>query len=460
MLKKLRTRGPKGAGDSPRADRPSRTLRPTRRAALLFGLAVLPALALTTAFPDFWYLSLYLPCLVLALLFADAVMALPDNRLHADLRAPARLAVGETGEARLVISAESYPRPVRIEALLEQVGEADQPEPAAGMVREGKLELRLAVTPRRRGRVRLAALWLRRTGPLGFVSLRRRQPLDLAIDAVPDVHGIHETALRFFADDAVYGLKSQRMRGEGTEFETLCEYMPGMDHRFMDWKRSARHRKLLCREFRRERNHPVVFGFDTGHLMLESINGVPRLDHAIRAGLLLGWISLHSGDLIGGCGFAARFRNFLKPGRGMPYFAQFQRFTAGLEYRTEETNFTLGLAELEARLQRRSLVVLFTEFVDTISAELLLESLQRMIRRHVVVFVTMRDPLTARLRDAEPKDFTDAAQAVIADGFLRERSIVLERSARLGVHCLDVPAEEVSGAVLNKYLMIKQRGLL
>ncbi len=445
---------------SSKTARVRRTIRPTRMAALLFGLAVLPALPISTGFPDFWYTSLYLPCVVLMLLLADAVMALPDNRLEAEVHAPSRLAVGEAGRIRLRLAAENDTRPVRIETLLEQEGDADPPHPAIGTLRDGVLELGPTVTPRRRGRILLKALWLRRSGPLGFVSLCRRQPLDQSIDVVPNVHGIHETALRFFAEDAVYGLKSQRMRGEGTEFETLCEYMPGMDHRFIDWKRSARHRKLLCKEFRHERNHPVVFGFDTGRLMLEPVNGVPRLDHAIRAGLLLGWISLHSGDLVGGCGFDARFRHFLKPGRGMPYFSQFQRFTAGLEYRPEETNFTLGLTELEARLQRRSLVVLFTEFVDTITAELLLESLQRMTRRHVVVFVTMRDPLTARLRDAAPHNFTDTAQAVVADDFLRERAVVLERLARLGVHCLDVPAEDISGAVLNKYLMIKQRGLL
>jgi uncharacterized protein (DUF58 family) len=194
--------------------------------------------------------------------------------------------------------------------------------------------------------------------------------------------------------------------------------------------------------------------------MTEPVDGFPKLDHAVNAGLLLGWVSLYNGDLLGGCGFDARFRNFIKPGRGMPYFAQFQRFTADLAYRTEETNFTLALAELNSRLKRRALVVLFTEFVDLISAELLIESLQWMTRRHAVVFVTMRDSTLTRLRAAQPDNFSRIAEAVIADDFLRERSIVLERVARLGVHCLDVPARGISAALLNRYLLIKQRGLL
>lgn len=70
-----------------------------------------------------------------------------------------------------------------------------------------------------------------------------------------------------------------------------------MDTRFIDWKHSARHRRLLSREFRQERNHRIMLGFDTGRLMLESVDGLPRLDHAIRAGLLLAWVSLGAGDL-------------------------------------------------------------------------------------------------------------------------------------------------------------------
>jgi uncharacterized protein (DUF58 family) len=194
--------------------------------------------------------------------------------------------------------------------------------------------------------------------------------------------------------------------------------------------------------------------------MTEPLDGVPKLDRVIRAGLSLGWVSLRGGDFLGGCGFDVRFRNFVKPGRGMLYFNRFQRFAAELSYSTEETNFTLGIAELHSRLSRRSLVVLFTEFVDTIQAELLIESLEWMARKHVVIFVTMRDPLLLRLRNEEPKDFRGAARAVIAGDFIKEREIVLGRISRMGVHCLDVASSGLSTALLNCYLSIKQKGLL
>lgn len=435
-------------------------MRPTLRAVLWFAASIPLALLLIAVWPGRWYYSLYFPVGVLAMMAADMSMALSRRRLRGEPVAPVRLFVGQPGQVALTLEGEGQNRPLSITVLLEMDGDVVPPSPVEGIMQKGRLEYALPVVPLRRGRVKIAALWLRWLAPLGLIEMRSRRKVTASIDIVPDVHGIHEEAIRFFARDAEFGVKSQLLRGDGVEFDKLCEYEQGMDNRFIDWKRSARHRKLLCKEFRQERNHQIVLGFDTGHLMLEPIEGMPKLDHAIKAGMTLGWISLHGGDLVGGCGFDARMRSFIQPGRGMPYFTQMQRFAAGLDYHTEETNFTLGLAELNARLRRRALVVVFSDFVDAISAELLTESLQLMTRRHVVIFVTFRDPMLSGRRERSPVDFTDAAEAVLADDFLRERAVVLEKVARLGVHCLEVPARGVSTALLNRYLLIKQRGLL
>ena len=153
-------------------------------------------------------------------------------------------------------------------------------------------------------------------------------------------------------------------------------------------------------------------------------------------------------------------RHYLQPVRGIANLSRVQQATAALEYRHEEANFTLGLAELTARLKRRALVILFTEFVDTVTAELLIESVQRVAARHVVVFVTLRDPLLQRIVDAAPVDFAHVAEAVVAQDFARDRSIVFERLQRLGIHCLDVESQRLSVGLVNRYLLIKERGLI
>jgi uncharacterized protein (DUF58 family) len=436
------------------------TTRPTRRAVLAFSLSVPIALILVSSGVGAWYLALYYPVAVLSLFAADALGTLPSRRLSVEVTHPKNLFPGKSGEARVEITAEGYEGSASFDVLLEQSGEAAPPEINSGVMTGGSLSVGIPITPRRRGKITLGAVWARWKSPLGFFERVRRYDVNGRVDVVPDVKGAHDEAIRFFARDAEYGVKSQRFKGDGAEFDDLREYTQGMDNRFIDWKSSARHRKLLCKEFRQERNHHVVLGFDTGRLMTEPLHGIPKIDRVIKAGLSLGWISLRGGDFLGGCGFDVRFRNFVKPGRGMLYFNKIQRFAAELSYAPEETNFTLGIAELHSRLKRRSLVVLFTEFADTIQAELLIESLEWMAGKHVVIFVTMRDPMLLKLRNGEPGDFRGAARAVIASDFIREREIVLGRIAKMGVRCLDVPASGMSSALLNCYLSIKRNRVL
>jgi uncharacterized protein (DUF58 family) len=233
-----------------------------------------------------------------------------------------------------------------------------------------------------------------------------------------------------------------------------------MDNRLIDWKRSARHHKLLAKDYRQERNHQIILAFDTGRLMIEPVHGIPKLDHYIIAALLMAWVGLLSGDMIGAADFALTFNTFLKPGRGASFFSKIQRFTASLRYSYDATNFAASLAELRTKVPHRSLIIFFTEFIDVISAEFMIEALESLAKKHSVFFVCTPDPLLENLKDKEPISALDLSSSVIADTFIRDRAIVLERVTRLGVQAIDAPPKALSVAILNKYLAIKQRGLL
>jgi uncharacterized protein (DUF58 family) len=436
-------------------------IRPTLRAVLIFAVGIPLALLIVIFDPTLWPLSFNFGVLVLIVTATDAGLAFPPRLLNAKIATPDRLYIGERGAIAITIPAAGFRRTARFEAIAEQHGDIDPAEVIAGELAPGaEARIALPLVPRRRGRVTIDGIWLRWRGPLSLVEFTRRIAVDRTVEVLPNVRGVHGSALQFFIQEAIYGIKTQVQKGEGTEFEALREYTPGLDSRFIDWKHSARHNKLVCKEFRTERNHQVVMAFDTGYLMLEPVDGLARLDHAINAGLQLAWVSLQGGDLVGTYGFDARVRQYMTPVRGVASFQRLQRATAELDYHHQETNFTLGLAELNARLKRRALVILFTDFVDTITAELLIESMQRVANRHLVVFVTQRGSVLQNAVDAAPRQFGDVAQAVIAQDFLRERSIVFERLERLGIQCLDVPSHSLPVALINRYLTIKQRGLI
>jgi uncharacterized protein (DUF58 family) len=436
-------------------------IQPTRRAVLIFGAGVPLALLLVSVAPSAWVFVLDYGVLVLLAILADMLLACPARRLNVDIACPDRLFIGEAGAITATIDTAGYRRRLRLDLLAGQQGELDPPVIVAADIPAGQtVTASLALVPRRRGRVTIEQIWLRWQGPLALAQFVRRIPAAHSVDVLPNIRGVQSAAVKFFAREAVFGNRIQLERGEGTEFDALKDYAPGLDIGSIDWTHSARHRKLICKEFRIERNHPIVLAFDTGHLMLEPIDGIPRLDHAISAGLLLAWIALRGGDLVGSYGFDAAVRHYAAPVRGMAGLGHLQRATAGLSYHHEETNFTLGLAELAVRLRRRALVILFTDFVDTVAAELLVESVRRVAQRHVVVFASLRDRYLGDTLNRPPERFDHVAEAVIAAGFLRDRQTVFERLDRLGVHCLDVPPEAFSVGLVNRYLMVKQRGLI
>jgi uncharacterized protein (DUF58 family) len=434
----------------------SPTPRAVAAAAALFPIALLPALL----HPRLFGLWLVAAALVLAALGLDAILAVPPDRIAVTLEAPKTLAVGEPGAAVVVLRS---PRAIR--ALELQVDcHADFVPPPSSAVRLQAGEAARVAVPllaRRRGRLTLDEAWLRWSGPLGFARRQKRVGLLAPVAVVPSLAPVRAAALRFFGSrEIAAGVQVERFVGDGSEFDALVEYVPGLDPRAISWRASARHRKLICQEFRAERNHQVVLALDTGHLMAEPLGALPRLDHAVTSALLLSWVSLKLGDRVGLYGFDRAARVWAEPQGGMGSFPRLKALSAGLEYSTAETNFTLGLTELSARLRRRSLVVVFTEFVDTVTAELMIENLSRLARRQLVLFVALRDPALDAVASARPRRLEDVYRGVVASDFVRERERVLARLRRVGVQCVDAAPSELSTRLLNRYLDIKRRELI
>jgi uncharacterized protein (DUF58 family) len=322
----------------------------------------------------------------------------------------------------------------------------------------GAGEARVALTPERRGEDRLSGLWARWRGPLGLVWLQRTLGASEPIAITPDVQGLKDEALRLFARDAAFGMKAQMDAGEGADFHALKDFQTGMDLRAIDWKQSARHAKLVGREYRTERNHHVILALDTGRLMSAPTAGAPRIDRAINAAMLLAFVSLKLGDRVGLFAFDAKPRVSSGVVSGAQAFPLLQRLAAGIDYSTEETNFTLGLTTLAGRLDRRALVVVFTDFADPTSAQLMIENVARLMRTHVVLFVVFRDAELEALATGEPEEPDDVSRAVIAGTLLKQRELVVGRLRRMGAQIVD--ADGLGSALVNAYLDAKRRQLV
>lgn len=421
---------------------------------MLTAATAIPAIAVALAVPQYWYAGLALVVLMLALTIADA-LGLPSGRtLTASIEAPGAAYVGQ--DIRIDVTTTA-PLARRFEALVEH---DERLKPSEDRLRGGSGSVSTVHTAVRRGPAALEAVWLRWPGLFGLVWRQRRVKLDRRIAIMPDVRPARTEAVRLFRRDANIGELVQIQAGAGGEFQALTEFRSGMDRRSIDWKASARHNNLIAREFRTERNNDIVFAVDAGRLMCEPVAGVPRIDRAISAALTAAFVALKLGDKVSLFGFDARPRISSGAVSGVASFSTFQRLAAELDYSNEETNFTLALTTLGAELKRRSLVLVFTDFVDPTSAELMLKTVGRLAERHLVLFVLMHDDELDALANAQPTSADDVSRAVIAAAMLRERRIVVARLQRLGVHIVEAHHDRLGPELVNAYLSLKKRNLL
>lgn len=414
----------------------------------------MPAFAVAVAVPQYWYAGLFLLAVVIALTLADVLATPPAADGTARLDAPDGAYVGQAVPVT-VRAAMGGAR--HIEARVEH---DDRLLAVSTPTRLRDDALTLIFDAVRRGAARIDALWLRWAGPFGMVWRQRRIAVDRSIAIVPDIRPARAEAMRLFRRDMAIGETVQFDAGAGSEFQALAEFRPGMDRRAIDWKRSAHHSKLLAKEFRIERNNDIVFAIDSGRTMTEPVDGLPRVDRAVTAALSAAFVAMKLGDKVQLFGFDSRPRIASGALSGAGNFGVFQRMAAQIDYSPEETNYTLALTTLGSRLVRRSLLLIFTDFADPTSAELMLRSIGRLAERHLILFVMMRDVELEAMADAAPDSAGDVSRAVVAASLLRERRIVIARLQRLGVHVVEAPYERLGTDLVNAYLDLKRRDLL
>lgn len=433
---------------------------PTLRAVILIALAAPVALVIAAAAPDAWIIAPALGGALLLVVLADALAAgrMEDMRLtvspdvevgaEAWLQVSARFSGGR--QARVESSVSADPR------LLEDGARSFDLCPDG----EGNWQAAEGFRPNRRGTGAVEKLWLRWTGPLGLGARQVSRPVDEAVRVSPNLGDVRSPSLQAFLRDAQFGLIARRLRGEGSQFEALAEYQPGMDRRRISWKASARHAHLYAKEYEAERNNPIVFAFDCGRAMCEPVGGMPRIDRAVSGALAAAYVALKGGDKVALFGFAARpevMTPFITDTRD---FRRLQSAAAGLDYHAQEPNFTLALATLAGKLQRRSLIVVFSDFTDPTSAELMVESIGRLVSRHLVLFVTIADEELEGIATGEPDDMQTLAMAVTADSLLRQRALVVRRLRQIGVDVIEAPHDQIGTRLIDAYLRIKRRGAI
>jgi uncharacterized protein (DUF58 family) len=324
----------------------------------------------------------------------------------------------------------------------------------------GRAQLSYKVTSTARGVHALGDVWVRCRSPLGLWVHQLRLPAPAEVRVYPDLAAIRDYELLAKKNRDVFASRLTRLRGGDTEFERLRDYAPDDEMRRVDWKATARRRKLTVREYQLEQNQSIVFMLDCGRLMTSVWDDLTGLDYALNATLMMAHVAVRRGDLVGLLAFDEVVRRLIAPRPGVRASNQLIQATFDLFPQMVESDYEAAFRQLRRQMKRRSLVVLVTHAIDDPTARRVAALARELMPAHLPLVALLKDAEVERLLARRPDDADGACVQAAASEVALWRDQHLRELERSGVMVLDVFHHELTGALVAKYLEVKARGLI
>jgi uncharacterized protein (DUF58 family) len=304
--------------------------------------------------------------------------------------------------------------------------------------------LTYTVYPPRRGDYRFGDIHLRWESVLRLLRRQMRIPAAEPVKVYPNLVDVKKYDL-LLRQNRLWelGLRNARIFGSGAEFERLRDYLPDDEYRRVNWKATARRGKPISVEYETERSQHIMVLLDVGRMMRSPVGDVAKLDYAINAILLLAYVA------------AQKVQLWVEPRTGKQQFHRLLEQLYSLESVAVEPDYAQAFSYFAVKQHKRSLVLVFTDLTGSITTDLLIAQMGRIRRQHLPLVVTMRDPTVQRLADQPIADSSTLYQRTMAEQLLDERQLTIERLTQRGILTLDVPADQLSIAVVNQYLALK-----
>jgi uncharacterized protein (DUF58 family) len=374
-----------------------------------------------------------------------------------------RFAVGAETDVQIKLqNSTSHPITLRIkDEYPPQMKLIGAREAAVRVAAQTEAMLVYGLKPPKRGRFEFGQTAVRFLSRLSLVWCQTKVGEPTAVKVYPNMRRAREAELKALgARSLVAAHRKTSWRGEGREFESLREYVRGDELRHISWTATARRGKLTTRQYQIERDQTILIALDAGRLMTARIEQETKFDSAVHAALALMSAAARGGDNAGLMVFGRRIQHYLPPNRGREHMDAALEALHAVEPEMIEPSYARALEFVAANSKRRSLVVLLTDLVDEEGSRELLTSLKLLRPRHLPLVVTIADrDLKAVVRDA-PETGQELFTQSVAEEIMHLREAALRLVESQGGLALDVTAAALAPALLEKYLQVKERGLL
>lgn len=317
------------------------------------------------------------------------------------------------------------------------------------------------IVPPYRGSDFFRGSYIRLKCPLGLVEKDVKLLTEQPVRVYPNVLALREfDLLKQKGQLKEMGVRISRMRGLGTEFESLRDYAEGDDFRKIDWKATARRGKMIVRQFEQERNQPVIVVVDIGRRMLSEVNGVSKLDHVLDSVLMLLHAASVSHDLIGLLVYSDRVVRYIPPRKGRNQMGVIIEAIHDLVAQPLESNPTAAFSYLSSKWKRRALIVAFSDVENDIEARKMATAMKPLANRHVTLLARIADPRLMELTKVDIADEAALYSKSAALKFVDERKRAGSVISNFGIHGLESEPQDLAAALVSFYFFVKDKSLL
>lgn len=317
----------------------------------------------------------------------------------------------------------------------------------------------IALHPTRRGDRQAVRVTVRSVGPLGLAARQGSHRVPWTVRVLPPFHSRRHLPARLARLRELDGRQAVLVRGQGTEFDSLREYVAGDDVRSIDWRASARASDVMVRTWRPERDRHIVLVLDTGRTSAGRVGDAPRLDAAMDAALLLAALASRAGDRVDLICYDRRVRAAVQGASAAELLPSLVNAMAPIEPELVESDAHGMMAEVLRRARHRSLIVLLTALDPAPLEQGLLPILPRLTARHRLLLAGVADPRVAEMAAARG-DAHAVYQAAAAERAIAERRHMSAVLARHAVEVVDATPDDLPPALADRYLALKATGRL
>jgi len=397
---------------------------------------------------------------VLVVCVLDAVLAASPRQVAVARRVPPSVRLGEPVTSEVDVTNLSGRR---LRALVR-----DAWPPSSGAVSprhrvdlpsgDGR-RLRTTLVPTRRGDAHADRVTIRSVGPFGVAARQASLDVPARLRVLPEFASRRHLPSRLARLRELDGRAAVQVRGAGTEFDSLREYVIGDDVRSIDWRASARRSDVVVRTWRPERDRRVLVVLDTGRTSAVRVLDAPRIDASIEAALLLAALATRAGDRVELLAYDRRVRARVAGTGGPRLMPALADALATAHPELVETDWAGVVSQVRQRLSQRALVVLLTALDPAAVEQGLLPVVDQLTGRHQVVLASVADPelaALARQRDSASEVFDAAA----AERVGLERAAVAVRLRQRGVEVVEALPDDLAPRLADTYLALKAAGRL